>query len=57
MSDGTKEKISGKLKETEGKLTGDKLREGQGKAEQKIGDVKDKLDDLTNKDERDEARP
>lgn len=43
--DGEKDKLSGKLKEAEGKLTGDELREGQGKAEQAWGDAKEKADD------------
>ena len=46
------EKWSGKLKETEGKLTGDKVREGQGKAESTIGEAKEKAEDLGNAAER-----
>ena len=35
--DSTKDKISGKAKEVEGKVTGDKARETQGKAEGILG--------------------
>jgi uncharacterized protein YjbJ (UPF0337 family) len=45
------DRVKGKLKETEGKLTGDKAREGQGKAESTWGETKDKARDL-----RDEAK-
>jgi uncharacterized protein YjbJ (UPF0337 family) len=38
-----KEQITGKLKETEGKLTGDESREQQGKDESTWGDAKDKV--------------
>ena len=33
------DKVKGKAKQVEGKLTGDKLREGQGTAEKAKGDV------------------
>lgn len=36
---GLKDKIIGKAKEVEGKLTGDKLREAEGKAQKKKGEV------------------
>ena len=35
------DKVSGTAKEAEGKLTGDKSREAEGKLEQAKGDVKD----------------
>ena len=47
-----REQVEGKLKETEGKLTGDKLREGQGKAESAWGDAKDKAEDIGTEAER-----
>ncbi|NRN94159.1 CsbD family protein [Lactobacillus helveticus] len=36
-----KDKVSGKAKEVEGKATGDKTREAQGKAEGLVGKAKD----------------
>lgn len=42
MDSGLKDKIIGKAKEVEGKLTGDKLREVEGKAQQVKGKVKAK---------------
>ncbi|WP_052543287.1 CsbD family protein [Lactobacillus sp. OTU4228] len=39
---GLKDKIIGKAKEVEGKITGDKTREAQGKAQQVKGKVKAK---------------
>jgi uncharacterized protein YjbJ (UPF0337 family) len=47
MSDGMRDKIEGKLKETEGEVTNDTMREKQGEAQQKWGEAKDKVDDLT----------
>jgi len=44
-----KDKVTGKLKETEGKVTGDKDRELQGKSEKDWGKVKDKGRDLKDK--------
>ena len=38
---GLKDKVIGKVKEVEGKITGDKSREVQGKAQQAKGKVKD----------------
>ena len=38
---GIKDKLGGKAKELEGKVTSDKPREGQGKAQKKVGDAKD----------------
>ena len=40
------EKWEGKLKEAEGKLTGDEVREGQGKAEATWGEAKEKTEDI-----------
>lgn len=42
---GLKDKVVGTLKEAEGKLTGDKLREAEGKAQKTKGKVKDKIND------------
>ena len=42
MDSGLKDKIIGKAKEGEGKLTGDKSREVEGKAQQVKGKVKAK---------------
>ncbi len=39
---GLKDKVVGKVKEAEGKVTGDKIREAQGKAQQAKGKIKDK---------------
>ena len=44
-----KDKVTGKLKETEGKVTGDKDRETQGKNQKDWGKVKDKGRDLKDK--------
>jgi uncharacterized protein YjbJ (UPF0337 family) len=41
-----KDKVTGKLKETEGKVTGDKDREAQGKNQKDWGKVKDKARDV-----------
>jgi uncharacterized protein YjbJ (UPF0337 family) len=49
MDDGRKDQATGKLKEYEGKVTGDETREAQGKAEHAKGDAKEKLDDLKDK--------
>jgi len=43
---GLGDKISGKAKELEGKVTGDESREAQGKAEYAKGDLKDKAHGL-----------
>ncbi len=37
--------VEGKAKEMEGKLTGDKSREWEGKTQDKVGDVKGAADD------------
>ena len=50
MSDGTRDKVEVKLKEAEGDLTDDTMREKEGEAQQKWGEAKDKVDDLTDKD-------
>lgn len=42
MDSGLKDKIIGKAKEVEGKLTGDKLREVEGKVQKTKGKVKAK---------------
>ncbi len=44
-----KDKVTGKLKETEGKMTGDKDRESQGKNQKDWGKVKDKARDAKEK--------
>ena len=44
-----KDKVTGKLKETEGKVTGDKDRESQGKNQKDWGKVKDKARDAKDK--------
>jgi uncharacterized protein YjbJ (UPF0337 family) len=44
-----KDKVTGKLKETEGKVTGDKDRESQGKNQKDWGKVKDKARDAKEK--------
>ena len=46
MDSGLKDKIIGKAKEVEGKLTGDKSREVEGKAQQVKGKVKAKAKKL-----------
>jgi uncharacterized protein YjbJ (UPF0337 family) len=51
MSDGMRDKVEGKIKETEGDLTDDTMREKQGEAQQKVGDAKDKIGDMTDKDD------
>ena len=43
---GIKDKIAGKLKETEGKVTNDKTREGEGKLQKLKRKVKDEVNDL-----------
>ena len=42
------EEWEGKLKEAEGKLTDDEVREGQGKAESAWGEAKEKAEDAGN---------
>jgi uncharacterized protein YjbJ (UPF0337 family) len=46
------EKWEGKLKEAEGKLTDDELREAQGKAEATLGEAKEKAEDIGTEAER-----
>lgn len=41
--------ISGKAKEMTGKATGDQQLEAEGKAQQIVGDIKDKADDTKDK--------
>lgn len=43
---GMAEQVAGKAKEAEGKLTGDKVRESQGKVENFLGKARQKVDDL-----------
>lgn len=40
------DRVEGKAKEYEGKLTGDESREAEGRAQGKWGEAKDKADDL-----------
>ncbi len=40
-----KDRIEGKAKEVEGKITGDESREAEGRAQGKWGEVKEKADD------------
>ena len=40
------ERIEGELKEKEGELTGDKIREKEGEAQQGWGKAKDKAEDV-----------
>lgn len=49
---GLKDKVVGTLKEAEGKITGDKLREAEGKAQKTKGKVKDKINDAKEEIER-----
>ena len=44
--DSAKDKIVGKAKELEGKLTGDKVREAEGKAQGVVGKAKDAVADV-----------
>jgi uncharacterized protein YjbJ (UPF0337 family) len=39
------DRIEGKAKEVEGKITGDESREAEGRAQSKWGEAKDKADD------------
>ena len=48
-----RDRIEGNLKEAEGKLTGDEMREKQGQAQDTWGKAKDKVDDLRDKDKDD----
>ena len=41
---GIKDKVAGKLKEVEGKITGDKAREVEGKVKSKATEVKEDLE-------------
>jgi uncharacterized protein YjbJ (UPF0337 family) len=51
-----KDRIEGNLKEAEGKLTGDKVREKQGQAQDTWGKVKDAADDALDRDDDDRDR-
>lgn len=44
--DSAKDQVVGKVKEVEGKLTGDKVREAEGKAQGLLGKVKDAVSDV-----------
>jgi uncharacterized protein YjbJ (UPF0337 family) len=46
------DKVEGELKEKEGEITGDEIREKQGEGQQAWGEAKDKAEDV--KDEIDE---
>lgn len=43
---GLKDKVAGKFKEVEGKITGDKMREAEGKAQQVKGKAKGTINDV-----------
>ena len=45
-----RDKVEGTLKEKEGELTGDEVREKQGEAQKTWGEAKEKVDDLTDDD-------
>ncbi|GMA69281.1 hypothetical protein GCM10025879_05270 [Leuconostoc litchii] len=44
--DNAKDKVAGKAKEIEGKVTGDKQREAQGKAQNLFGKAKEAVTDI-----------
>lgn len=44
--DSAKDKVAGKAKEAEGKVTGDKTREAEGKAQGVLGKVKETFSDV-----------
>ena len=46
MSSGTMDKVSGKIKEVVGKVTGDRKTEAEGKADQVKGTVKNAADSV-----------
>jgi uncharacterized protein YjbJ (UPF0337 family) len=46
MSDSLKDKVAGKAKEVKGKATGDKGTELEGQAQQTVGTVKGKADEV-----------
>jgi len=50
-----KDRIEGNLKEAEGKLTGDTMREKQGQAQDTWGKAKDKVDDAFDSDDDDKS--
>jgi uncharacterized protein YjbJ (UPF0337 family) len=51
-----RDRLEGKVKEAEGKHTGDKLREKQGQAQEKWGEAKDKIGDVKEDRERERER-
>jgi uncharacterized protein YjbJ (UPF0337 family) len=48
-----RDRIEGTLKEAEGKLTDDEVREKQGQAQETWGKAKDKADDVFGDDDKD----
>ena len=44
------DKVEGTLKEKEGEITGDEVREKQGEAQKTLGKAKEKVDELTDDD-------
>lgn len=48
-ADAMKDKVSGKVKESAGKVTGDAQTEGEGKSEQVQGKVKESVNDAKDK--------
>ena len=44
------DKVEGTLKEKEGEITGDEVREKQGEAQKTWGEAKEKVDELTDDD-------
>jgi uncharacterized protein YjbJ (UPF0337 family) len=49
MGDGTKDRAVGRVKEAAGDLTGNKDLEHEGKADQALGNVKDKVGNIADK--------
>ena len=45
-----RDKVEGTLKEKEGEITGDEVREKQGEAQKTWGEAKEKVDDLKDDD-------
>jgi len=53
---GTKDKLAGKAKQVEGKLTGDKAREAQGRDQEDRGRIKDRTHELVREDQENLGR-
>ncbi len=53
---GTKDKLAGKAKQLEGKLTGDKAREAQGKDQEDRGRIKGRTHELLREDQQNLGR-